>query len=243
MRLIVTVLSAVIWLWALPCAAQITQQDQDAAKAHYLAGSAYYDQANYGDAAKEFSEAFRLSHRADLLYNIAVCYERLSQWDDAIGALRRYLTDKPDAADRAVIESRISNYEHRRDEAKAKAAAAAQPPPPPVAPAPPPPPKPRHLASYVVGGIGLGVLGVALGTGVQAQLDYNDLNNKCPKMVCSPSLRSEGDSGKSLAVATDVLIGVGAAAVATGVVLFIVELRKPAGGTRAMLAPAQLAAR
>jgi tetratricopeptide (TPR) repeat protein len=231
-----TVLVTVILAWTSPSSAQVTQQDQEAAKAHYLAGSAYYDQANYSDAVKEFSEAFRLSHRADLLYNIAVCYERLGQWDDAIDALRRYLTDKPDAPDRAVIESRIANYEHRRDESKAKAIAAT-PAPVSLAPVPPPKMKPRHLWSYAVGGVGLGVLAAALGTGVAAQLDYDDLNSKCPQMVCPASLRGEVDRGTSLALATDVLIGVGAAAVATGVVLFVVELRRKPSSAHAARLP------
>jgi hypothetical protein len=79
-----------------------------------------------------------------------------------------------------------------------------------------------------LGGAGIGHLAGALGTGIAAQLNNSDHNNKCPKIMCPASLRSEADSGKSLALATDVLIGVGAAAVITGVVLFVFERRRAA---------------
>src|SRR2546423_3636937 len=103
MRIVLAVLCTAILAWTAPAGAQnATQADEDAAKAHFLAGSAYYEQANYADAVKEFNEAHRLSKRADLLYNISVCYERLGHWDDAIAALHQYLTNRPNAADRAV---------------------------------------------------------------------------------------------------------------------------------------------
>src|SRR5215475_14860995 len=133
MRLLVAVLSAAILAYAAPVAAQSTptQADDEAAKAHFLAGSSYYEQANYADAVREFIEAHRLSKRPDLLYNISICYERLGRWDDAIASLQQYLSERPEAPDRAVIESRIKNYEQRRDQERARAAALA---PPPVAP-------------------------------------------------------------------------------------------------------------
>ena len=78
---------------AQPRSAPPMADDIEAAKAHFAAGSAYYEQANYQDALKEFNEALRLSKRNDLLYNIAMCYERLNQLDNAIAALQRYLRD------------------------------------------------------------------------------------------------------------------------------------------------------
>ena len=154
--------------------------------------------------------------RPDLLYNISVCYERLGRWDDAIGSLQQYLTERPEAPDRAVIESRIANYEQRRDQEKARAAA-----PPPVATAPPPPIAPaprRHVASWIVGGIGAGLLVAALGTGVTAHLTYNDLDDEVrrPSATGDQTLRDEASFGRALTISTDVLIAVGGATLATG---------------------------
>lgn len=232
------VLTAAILAYAAPVAAQApTQADEDAAKAHFLAGSAYYEQANYADAVKEFIEAHRLSKRADLLYNISVCYERLGRWDDAIASLQQYLTERPEAPDRAVIESRIANYEQRRDQEKARVAAAT-----PVVTAPPPPPPPaprRHVASWIVGGIGAGLLVAALGTGITAHLTYNDLTMKCGGTTCpgEQTLRDEASFGRALTISTDVLIAVGGAALATGIILFIVEARKKPAPSHAWLSP------
>jgi len=232
------VLTTAILAWSAVAAAQVPQADEDAAKAHFLAGSAYYEQANYGDAVKEFIEAHRLSKRPDLLYNISVCYERLGRWDDAIASLQQYLSERPDAPDRAVIESRIKNYEQRRDQEAAAHAAAT--PPPVVAPPPvtPPPPR-RHVASWIVGGIGAGLLIAALGTGVTAHLAYNDLVTKCGGTVCpgDKTLEDEASFGRALTISTDVLIGVGAATFATGVILFIVEARKKPAAAHAWIAP------
>jgi tetratricopeptide (TPR) repeat protein len=225
MRLLMAALTAAILAYAAPVAAQ-TQADEEAAKAHFLAGSAYYEQANYSDAVKEFIEAHRLSKRPDLLYNISVCYERLGRWDDAIASLQQYLTERPDAPDRAVIESRVANYQTRRDQEKARATVTPPPQPPPpqvVAPAPR-----RHVASWIVGGIGAGLLLAALGTGVTAHLTYNDLFMKCGGTVCSTdqTLRDEASFGRALTISTDVLLAVGGATLLTGVILFIVEARK-----------------
>ena len=237
MRLLLAAIWAASLAFAATAAAQTpTQADEDAAKAHFLAGSAYYEQANYTDAVKEFNEAHRLAQRPDLLYNISVCYERLSRWDEAISSLRQYLTERPDAPDRAVIESRIKNFEDRRTAEQHKAAIVAPPPPSASAPAlvATPPSRTRHIVSFVVGGVGVGLLLAAVGTGVAAQLGYDDLNNKCPNKVCAAgnqTLRDEQSSGKALALTTDVLIGVGAAAVVAGTILFIVESRRPAAHT------------
>jgi tetratricopeptide (TPR) repeat protein len=239
MRLLVAVLTAAILAYAAPVAAQTpTQADEDAAKAHFLAGQAYYEQANYSDAVKEFIEAHRLSQRADLLYNISVCYERLGRWDDAISSLQQYLTEKPDAPDRAVIDSRIKNYETRRDQERARTAAAAPPvapPPAPVAPAPR-----RHVASWIVGGIGAGLLLAALGTGVTAHLTYNDLFTKCGmSTTCdgTQTLRDEASFGRALTISTDVLLAVGGATLITGVILFIVEARKKPPAAHSWVSP------
>lgn len=241
MRLLLAAVAAAILAWSASAAAQVPQADEDAAKAHFLAGSAYYEQANYADAVKEFVEAHRLSKRPDLLYNISVCYERLGRWDDAIASLQQYLSERPDAPDRAVIETRIQNYQQRRDQ---EAAARAQVAPPPMTASPTvatPAPR-RHVASWIVGGIGAGLLLAALGTGVTAHLAYNDLVTKCGGTTCpgDQTLKDEAGFGRALTISTDVLLAVGGATLATGIILFIVEARrKPAAPSpRAWLGPA-----
>jgi len=43
--------------------------DDERARIHFMAGSNYYDEGQYESAAGEFMEAYRLSHRPQLLLN------------------------------------------------------------------------------------------------------------------------------------------------------------------------------
>jgi tetratricopeptide (TPR) repeat protein len=212
--------------------------DLEAAKAHFAAGSAYYDQANYNDAVREFGEAYRLSRRVDLLYNIALCYERLYQYDEAIRTLERYLSERPGAPDRTAIQTRIGNLKKLR---------ASQPPPPapdpyempppepqppplveqvPVMLPPPPAPAPRRrwfLPGTLVMASGAGVLVAALATGATTELLYQDLIKKCPNNVCPAAERGRVELAQDLAVTTYVLLGIGGAALLAGAVILAVQ--------------------
>jgi tetratricopeptide (TPR) repeat protein len=207
--------------------------DLEAAKAHFAAGSAYYDQANYADAVKEFNEAYRLSHRTDLLYNIAVCYERLSDFDDAIGALRKYLEDKPDAPDRVTIQTRIANLERRKSQAPRPGPAplASDPvaQPAPVAAAAAPAERRGGKRWYAPGvallGVGVGLGAVSLGTGLASHAIHNRLEVQCIGGLCGDNLRAEVDLGRTLGITSDVFLGLGLAAGATGIVLLVVQSR------------------
>lgn len=99
-------------LYAAPAAAQ-TGADLEVAKQQFLLGKTYYEQAAYTKALKAFKESYQLSKRADLLYNIARCYESLAQLPEAITHYQRYLKDmgKTDA----MIEARIRNLQARID--------------------------------------------------------------------------------------------------------------------------------
>jgi tetratricopeptide (TPR) repeat protein len=244
MMLLLRALATLALVWSLARPALAMSEEDERAKAHFLAGQSYYDQASYADALKEFNEAYRLSKKPALLYNLARCYEGLGQLGDAVSMLERYLTDEPATPDRTSIEERIRNLKERQQRATA-------PPPPPSPPPPaqlttssPPPPAQltngtRHRRwTWIVGGAGVALLGAALGTGIASQLDYNGLHGDCPNHACASggNYQSRIDSGKSLSLATDVLWPVGAVAVATSVVLFFLEGRQ--GHAHAALVPA-----
>ncbi|HEX9100985.1 MAG TPA: tetratricopeptide repeat protein [Polyangia bacterium] len=229
-------IAAVVCALVAPAHA-ITEEDERA-KAHFLAGQSYYDQASYADALREFNEAYRISKRPALLYNVARCHEALEEYADAVKLLQRYLDEDPQTTDRAAVEARIAALKEReaaRDQAQAAAPAEAQKPPstaqpPPATASAPVAPAPRkRLYTWIVGGVGVAALAAALGTGVASQLDYNDLSSKCTGNACDPAMvanaQSKINSGKKLALATDVLWPIGAAAVVAGVVLFFVEGR------------------
>jgi tetratricopeptide (TPR) repeat protein len=88
-------------------------QTDDLAKGHYMAAQAYYNQARYAEAIREFQEAYRLSPKPALLYNIAQAYERMGKIDEAVAHLKKYLAAGPDPSDRGALEERLKNLEAR----------------------------------------------------------------------------------------------------------------------------------
>jgi tetratricopeptide (TPR) repeat protein len=83
--------------------------DLDLAKAHFNTGQIEYDHGKFADAAREFEEAYRLSGRAPLLYNVGKSYDGASDFARALDAYQRF-TDAaaPDSQDRAFAEKRVA---------------------------------------------------------------------------------------------------------------------------------------
>jgi tetratricopeptide (TPR) repeat protein len=96
-----------------------TKDQESVARAQFTAGRSYYDQANYVDALKAFNESYRSSKRPVLLYNIALCQERLGQLPEAVATLERYV--QLDKTERAVIEARIANLKSQMEAGKKSA--------------------------------------------------------------------------------------------------------------------------
>jgi tetratricopeptide (TPR) repeat protein len=72
------------------------------------AGRAAYDVGDYSRALEQFQQAYELSDRPQLLYNIGQCADRLRLDETALAAFRRYIERVPDAANRYQVEQRIS---------------------------------------------------------------------------------------------------------------------------------------
>jgi len=76
---------------------------------------------------------------------------------------------------------------------------------------------------FVVGGGAL-ILAGALVTSLLAHSADEDFTERCPSVRdCDPSLMSVGDRAKRLAIATDILLATGAAAVGTGVTIILLD--------------------
>ncbi|MCA1665727.1 MAG: tetratricopeptide repeat protein, partial [Myxococcales bacterium] len=82
--------------------------DVDIAKAHFNTGEAYYDHGRFGDAAREFEEAYRLSNKAPLLYNVGKSYDAANDFARALDAYQRFLAAAaPDNRDRDFAAKRV----------------------------------------------------------------------------------------------------------------------------------------
>jgi tetratricopeptide (TPR) repeat protein len=200
------------------------------AKIHYQAGVSYYEHADYLAAMREFNEAYRLSHRGPLLFNIAQCEEKLGMWADAVSSLRAYLSVPESVKDRALVEEKLKKLEPlAQKETHGPPREREEPPPPP-------PPSGPKVVPLAVAGAGAVLLIAAVITGIAAHAQYGDLAGKCGPNgdACPPDFESQRDLGRALAATTDVLLAVGVVAAAVGVVLYFVTREAPA---RAALLP------
>ena len=107
-------------------------------RAHKLfeAGRAAYDVGSYREALNYFQQAYDLSGRPRLLYNIGQCADRLRMDDAALEAFQRYLRENPDADNRLQIQERIRVLEEvAKAKQESERAAAREAPPEALAPA------------------------------------------------------------------------------------------------------------
>lgn len=110
-----------------------TSADDEVARGLFQAGKAAYQARKYADALSFFQQAHERSHRPELLFNIGQAAERLRQDEKALEAFRAYLTQVPNAANRADVEARIRQLEQwvaERNEATAPVAPIALAPTP-----------------------------------------------------------------------------------------------------------------
>ncbi len=195
------------------------------ARRHFESGAAYFEQAEYDSALREFQEAYALSSRPEILINIATVDERLSDLKGAVSALDEYLKLRPDSDGSDSLRMRRDNLQKRLDaQAPAPKPDATPPPAPQSKPAPPATAGengagengPNRVPSYVLFSVaGVSVAGALL-TGGFAQAEYNDLKKQCAPNCAN----SETANAKTLSAFSTVLTGAAIASAAVGAVLW-----------------------
>ena len=165
--------------------AQEPSQLDEAARLTFQSAREAFVAGDYERALGLFRQAYNLSQRPGLLYNIAQTLDRLRRDAETLQALRDYLEAYPDAPNRPEVEARVrvlqgsvdedeqrrAAEESRRQQAAAAAAAAGQP----VAP---PPDEGGigilHPAIFIsVGGVALVAAGLAVWSGLET-ISLND---------------------------------------------------------------------
>jgi hypothetical protein len=218
-------LLATLLLPSAIAAAQVT--DDERARTHFLAGSSYYDQRRFLEAAEQFRDAYRLSGRTDLLKNVAMAYEHADEPGLAADALAEWLEAAPaDAPDRRTQETRMTQL-RAAEEARVRAAEAAASTP---AEAPTPEEAPSRLSGLGIGGIatmgfGVAAAGVAIGTGIASNERLDQLESRCTDGVFPPDLRTTRDQGERLALVSTIGTFVSIGAAGAGLVMLLLDLR------------------
>lgn len=214
------------------------------ARSHFRIGQTLYGEGRYHEAGEEFERAYTLSHRPVLNYNAYLAYRDAGDLEDASRTLERYLAESPNAEDREVLERRLramqSSVDRQRMEAaeaeaerrrleterEALAAEATRRANAERAEAEREHERRRRargpLMVVVAGG------GLLVGSGVSALVTHsrsNSADSTCPDGYCpvTEDASAVQDSVRRPAIATDVLLGLGAATTITGLVLYVVR--------------------
>lgn len=183
----------------------------------YARGQAAFDAGSYETAIEVFAEAYGISNDPNLLFNIAICHDRLGHYREAIDHLDRYVADSPDA-DKADVARRKQSLEMRREKEEEQKAAEAEREMVEPAPATPPPaaapPRERlfspaawTLTAVSASGFIVGITFGALSLTRRKSADCHDVEGDT---VCSGDGARDARDSRRFAIVSDVGIAVGA---------------------------------
>lgn len=191
-----------------PAASAEAQSERDAeARGLFDAGESAYDAGRFADAERYFRESYELSGRAELLYNLALSAEQARHDQAAIDAYRAFLealpssTRAPRARTRlAALEQMVANGGARPDAPSGGGGGG---------------PNVGGIALLAVGGA-VTILGAVL-VGLAAA-DVASVEN-ATRGTAWADVSDAYDRSEALSIVGFVLLGVGVATAAVGVVL------------------------
>lgn len=225
-----------------PASARAQADGADAeARALFQRGDTAYTEGRYESALALFEEAYALSQRPALLYNIANALERLGRTADAVTRLEEFEAHAS-PEQQAVVARRIESLrarqaahefeESERDREAREALEAeigARYATPMVTPTPW-----GGIAMYIGAAITAG-LGVALG--VSGQSTASAAVARCQSTtamgtICPSGAAHDLDLGRGLALGADISFGATALLVVVGTVWLIVDVTSPVPATQ-----------
>ena len=130
LRVVTLVLGLLMAAGAFHATPAQAQQQDDEARALFEAGRLAYGRGDYARALEHFSEAYELSDRPVLLFNVANCYDRLRRDREALEAFRKFISLAPDHPEVGTAQTRIDFLEKQVEEADATATPYPDPVPP-----------------------------------------------------------------------------------------------------------------
>jgi tetratricopeptide (TPR) repeat protein len=161
---------------ATPAAAQDSRTVVEA-RSVFAAGQVAFDDGRYADALVYFRRSYALSRLPELLFNIALCQDRLRDADAAVASYRRYIYEMPRASNRPEVERRLEALRLAQDERalqrarEQRAAAAISPEHVADLPTEPSPSVAVYKTWWFWTIVGVAVTGAVVGIGVAASGD------------------------------------------------------------------------
>jgi tetratricopeptide (TPR) repeat protein len=219
------------------------------AREHHERGVALFGEGNYREAAQAFEQAEQLVANPLNRYNQARCHQELEEYDLALAMLDRYLeSERLSAADRADAEQLRAEVLGALQQPPSPEPT--EPEPEPVVPEPvpepdtepesrpgedrsPQAPAPELEARRLIGPwvvIGLGLASMLTG-GVLDIVAYVRSEREDGERFDDQDHEAWRSEALTLAIAGDVLLGVGVAAAVAGLVWLLVDRSRRARGT------------
>jgi hypothetical protein len=212
------------------------------AKAHFKVGKSLYESGRFAEAAVEWEQAYALSKKEQILYNLYVAYRDASDWSKAIDALRRYLdAGEVDPATRVNLRARLQAMEEANSRVSAAQPQMAttqapvepepEPAPPAVAPAPSPVTTPSRVPTaaggswlpYVLVAGGSALIAGGVVAGIVASNKISDIEHTCPNDLCPARYDLGGNrhDARVWRTLTLAFVGTGVVTVSVGAVLLL----------------------
>lgn len=209
-----------------------TTDNIKAAKIAHLAALDLFERKEWDRAIENWRLAYKLDCKAHgVLINAAAAYEAKGDLESAVAMLESYLRRNPNATDASTVIKKIDELKTAQppkvtpsaapsasvSAAPAASSAPVRPPPPPLGK----PQRPHGMAPWALVGAGsaAAVVGAILvPVGLRA---ISAAEEACPDRACRVSqddVARDGNAGRSKVIGGDVLLGVGLAAMAGGLV-------------------------
>jgi tetratricopeptide (TPR) repeat protein len=229
-RFLTTVLLLATSSLIAPAAYGQVTPEETRARELYALGKKHFAASEYERAEASFSEGYALSHRSGFLWNMAQCARLRGEPKRALGLYRRYLKESPNDGERGEASKWVATLEAELGEANESAKASADR----SSPASSSPSRlPEDAAQddrssdktipYVLGGIGIAGLAVGSVVGVMALSKKSTVDDECEGAACSSAGKDAADSGRSLAMVSNVGFGVGVAGLTAAVVMLVTK--------------------
>jgi tetratricopeptide (TPR) repeat protein len=217
------------------------EKDRQEARGLYDEGLRHYNVAEYAEAIAAFKAAYLVSGDSKLLFNVAQSYRLSGDCEQALRFYKNFLRENPHAANVAEVDAAVARCEAAPPPPAPAALAPPAPAPAPEvirpvvvsAPPPVPPAAPIRVSSQApanpghghrVAGVAVGTLGlITAGTGVvlglEGRAELRRLNAIAGEWSQEEKRREH--NAQKMETAGQILAGVGATAVAAGIVLYL----------------------
>jgi tetratricopeptide (TPR) repeat protein len=195
--------------------AQLALAQADPAADHYKAGVTRFKAGQYSEAIQEFRAADSIRPSPVLSFNIAQCYEKMADLQNAKTAYQDYLRRAPTADDRTAVEATITSIDQKLAEKQTQDTVVLVPSAASVTkPASPP----DYTLGIITGGVGVAALAAAIVMNSISQTNSQSLQNNGKGQGFSQSV-VQGDYSAAQNLWTGAIIGyiAGGALTAAGV--------------------------